>query len=384
MMKLKQIFQESGIDLQREFVVKDEGIWRRMLRAGSLGLGEGYMERWWESEDLVSVYRKLLKHEAQLKGLIQWQPIVWLPALQSRLFNLQRRAANKKAVQHHYDAGQELFERMLDKELMLYSCAFFSQQDLSLEQAQRAKMDLIARKLLLQPGVTQVGKRIIDYGCGWGGALNYFATEYGLSGLGITLSENQIRIAQERFGYSGIEFKLLDYRDLPLLEDEELYDMGFSIGAFEHFGYKNYPLFFDTVARTLKKGSLFLLHTIVSEATNRSGYDPFLKKYIFGNAHIPSLEEITKAAEGRLEIHNVHRFGEYYALTLRQWQERLMDTWPELESLKPELYTETYRRMWATYLSMCIAVFEERKNTLFQIVMSHGAPSSGVYHGGWA
>lgn len=378
MKKFESIFKAIGIT-SREFRPSNEGIWKRILKFGNLGLGEGYMEGWWTSDDLVSFYRKLLQHEKRLKQMIMVRPGLLLPAIQSKFFNLQRRAQNKKDVQRHYDAGQELFDRMLDPGLLMYSCGFFSRSDMSLQEAQIAKMDLIAQKLQLRP---DSGQNILDIGCGWGGGLKHMNEKYGVTGLGITLAKDQLAVAQSRFACKGTSYELMDYRDLPASVSIP-FDAGYSIGMFEHVGPKNYIQFFDVLHQVIKPGGLFVLHTIGTHKTTHKGYDPFLKKHVFGNAHIPSLKEIVSAAEGKMRVLNIHEFGPYYALTLRKWLEQLMSSWSELEEIDPKLYTESYRKMWEIYLSMVIAVFEKEKNTLFQIVLSNGAPAGGIYHGGW-
>lgn len=379
MKTFESAFKSIGIR-NHEFNPLNKGIWNRILRFGTLGLGEGYIEGWWKSNDLVSFYRKLIQHEKRLKRIIRLQPALLLAAIQAKLFNLQSKTLSKRDVQSHYDAGQELFDRMLDPELLMYTCGFFPRSDMSLQEAQVAKLALVAQKLRLSPGSRQ---HIVDIGSGWGGALKYMNEAYGVSGMGITLAKDQVAVSQSRFRRAGTRYELIDYRDLPGSITKP-FDAGYSIGMFEHIGPKNYREFFEVLKQVIKPGGLFVLHTIGTHQTTHKGFDPFLRKHIFGNAHISSLKEMVSASEGNMRVLDIHEFGPYYAITLSKWQERLMNAWPELEAIDSTLYTASYRRMWEVYLSMVEAAFKEEKNTLFQLVLSNGAPAGGVYHGGWA
>ena len=139
MKTFESAFKSIGIR-NHEFNPLNKGIWNRILRFGTLGLGEGYIEGWWKSNDLVSFYRKLIQHEKRLKRIIRLQPALLLAAIQAKLFNLQSKTLSKRDVQSHYDAGQELFDRMLDLELLMYTCGFFPRSDMSLQEAQVAKL----------------------------------------------------------------------------------------------------------------------------------------------------------------------------------------------------------------------------------------------------
>src|SRR5690606_12631051 len=237
---------------------------------------------------------------------------------------------------------------------MVYSCGYWAQAD-TLEAAQEAKLDLICRKIGLQPGMS-----VLDIGSGWGGLLNFAAERYGITGLGVTVSGEQAALANQRAGSLPVETRLMDYATL-----EGQFDRIVSVGMFEHVGYKNYPAFLEKVRRLLKPDGLFLLHSIGGNHSATHG-DPWTEKYIFPNGMLPSIAQIGAAAEGRFVMEDWHNFGADYDRTLMAWLANFEAAWPALSAR----YDERFRRMWRFYLSVSAALFRARQINLWQIVFS--------------
>ena len=337
--------------------VHNEALFARIAAEGTLGLGEGYMDGWWDCERLDEMVCRALR--ANLAEKIR--PVRFLLFhLQARLWNLQRRARAFQVGRRHYDLGRDLFQAMLDRR-MLYSCGYWRQAS-TLDEAQEHKLDLIARKLGLEPGM-----RVLDIGCGWGGALHYFAERYGVSGVGVTVSEDQYAMAKERNADLPIEIRMQDYRLL-----DEPFDHIYSIGMFEHVGYKNYATYMDMVRRCLKPDGLFLLHTI-GASISLVHTDPWIARYIFPNGMLPSARQITIAAEGRLQLEDWHNFPQDYDRTLMSWHANFERAWPELAPA----YGERFYRMWRYYLLVSAGTFRSCDNQLWQVVFSRNGVPGG-------
>lgn len=334
----------------------------RLLAEGSLGLGESYMDGWWDAESLDDLLFHLIG--ARLDERVHGAGEI-LDALRARLTNPQTRRRSREVGERHYDLGNDLYAAMLGKRLV-YSCGYWRDAAGSrlndLDAAQEAKLDLICRKLGLQPGM-----RVLDIGCGWGEALKFAAQRYGVSGVGITISKEQAQFARELCAGLPVEIRLQDYRDL-----EETFDRSFSIGMFEHVGVHNYRTYFEVARRTLIPDGLFLLHSIGSNVS-RERTDPWIGKYIFPNSMLPSAEQIAKASEGLFVIEDWHNFGADYDRTLQAWRANVEAAWHVL----PERYDERFRRMWRYYLSASMASFRARHIQLWQLVLSPGGLPGG-------
>ena len=340
-----------------DFRVHDEAVFARIAAEGTLGLGEAYMDGWWDCERLDEMVCRALR----VNLAEQVRPLRFLLFhLQARLWNLQRRARAFQIGQRHYDLGRDLFRAMLDRR-MIYSCGYWRRTE-TLDEAQEHKLDLIARKLGLSPGM-----RVLDIGCGWGGALQYFAERYGVSGVGVTVSEDQCAMARERNAGLPVDIRIQDYRLLG-----EAFDRIYSIGMFEHVGYKNYATYMDVVRRCLKPDGLFLLHTI-GTPTSLVHVDPWITRYIFPNGLLPSAKQITTAAEGRLNLEDWHNFPQDYDRTLMCWHANFERAWPELAPV----YGERFYRMWRYYLLVSAGTFRSCKNQLWQIVFSRNGVAGG-------
>ena len=332
---------------------------KRVFQQGSLGLGESYMEGWWDCERLDILFCKILK--AKLDKQVPGNLKDILRVVSARLFNLQSRSRSWIVGKEHYDIGNDLFALMLDPH-MQYSCGYWRHAQ-TLEEAQNAKLEMICEKLQLKPGM-----RLLDIGCGWGGLAAYAARNYGVSVDGVTISREQQKLAQQRCEGLDVNILLQDYRDL-----DTDYDRIVSVGMFEHVGPKNYDTYFSVVDRCLKPNGLFLLHTIGSNQTGLS-VDPWINKYIFPNGCLPSIRQIASVSESRLIMEDWHNFGSDYDKTLMAWHERFNQAWPGLSSN----YTPRFRRMFNYYLCACAGAFRARDIELWQVLFSRGT-EGGMY-----
>lgn len=357
---IQQLASSAGIGFNGtrpwDIQVLNPGFYQRIIRDGIVGLGESYMEGWWECERLDQLFTRLVK--AQLSDKLPQQLSVLLNLIWARLTNRQSRQRARIIGEVHYDLGNDLFEVMLDSR-MQYSCAYWKEVN-TLEEAQEAKLDLICRKLDLKPGM-----KLLDIGCGWGGLPEFAARRYGVSVVGITISKEQHQLAHDRCKGLDIEIRLQDYRDL-----HDTFDRIVSVGMFEHVGPRNYGTFFRTVRKAISDNGLFLLHTIGS-LQSVSSVNPWIEKYIFPNGCLPSMLQITRSTESLFVTEDWHNFGADYDLTLVAWEKRFEAGWPELK----HYYSDLFYRMFRYYLLSCAGGFRARELQLWQIVFSpHGVP----------
>jgi cyclopropane-fatty-acyl-phospholipid synthase len=335
----------------QDITVRDDRFYNRVIRGGTLGLGESYMDGWWDANALDEfIYTGLMAH---LNTAIQANLATFLTIAKASLFNLQSTSRAFHIAEAHYDLGNDLYEAMLDSR-MVYSCGYWAKAK-TLNEAQEAKLDLICRKVGLKKG-----DHILDIGCGWGSFAKFAAEKYGVSVVGVTVSKEQAVLARERCKGLPIEIRVQDYRDL-----DEKFDHIISIGMFEHVGVKNYETYFNVAKKCLKKGGLFLLHTIGSQ-TSSVGGDPWIEKYIFPGGHLPSVSQIGKAVEGGFIIEDLHNFGSDYDKTLMAWWKNFDAAWPTLR----EKYGDRFYRMWKYYLLSCAGAFRARDIQLWQVVLS--------------
>jgi cyclopropane-fatty-acyl-phospholipid synthase len=279
----------------------------------------------------------------------------WLRTL--RQFNPVPRA--RRNVAHHYDLSATLYELFLDRDLQ-YSCAYFLDPHDSLEAAQHNKKEHIAAKLRLDRGM-----RVLDIGCGWGGLALFLADQADVRVTGITLSEEQIKVAQRRAEQAGLasraEFHLRDYR-----QEGGTYDRIVSVGMFEHVGVTHYDTFFRVIADRLADDGVALLHTI-GRAAPPGGTNPWIQKYIFPGGYTPSLSEVVRAIErSGLLITDVEVLRLHYAETLRRWR----DNFQRNRDRVAALYDERFCRMWEFYLAACEITFRYLNSVVFQIQLA--------------
>ncbi len=330
--------------------IHDPRFFRRVLAETSLGLGESYMDGWWDCERLDEMICRVLR-AGLLNRVRSWRDIA--AHLQARLLNLQDGRRAFQVGEHHYDIGDDLYRAILDRR-MIYSCAYWKDAE-TLDAAQEAKLDLIFRKLQLQPGM-----RVLDIGCGWGGAARYAAERYGVEVYGVTVSRRQAGHARRLCRGLPVTIELKDYREI-----RGRFDCGFSIGMFEHVGHKNYATYMEVVRRCLPEDGLFVLHTIGGNVYETHG-NPWVTRYIFPNSMLPSIQQIGEAIQGRLIMEDWQNFGPDYERTLLAWYDNFERAWPDLAPR----YGERFYRMWRFYLLSFAGAFRARHIQLWQIVLS--------------
>lgn len=337
--------------------INDQRLPSRVLAGGSLGLGESYMDGWWDAASLDGFLFHLL--DARIDQRTHSLAELW-DGLRAHLLNLQKGHRAFEVGERHYDLGNDLYRAMLGKRLV-YSCGYWRQAE-NLDDAQEAKLDLICRKLGLRPGM-----RVLDIGCGWGEALKFAAERYGVSGVGITISREQAVFARELCAGLPIEIRVQDYREV-----EEPFDRILSVGMFEHVGVKNYRTYFEVARRCLSDEGLFLLHTIGGNQSV-THTDPWIGRYIFPNSMLPSAAQIATAVEDVFVIEDWHNFGTDYDRTLQAWRANIESAWDGL----PARYDERFRRMWRYYLAASMAAFRARRIQLWQLVLSPRGVAGG-------
>jgi cyclopropane-fatty-acyl-phospholipid synthase len=332
--------------------VHDERFYKRAITEVELGLGESYMDGWWDAEKPDELIYNIVR--ADLQNKIKRNYKIALQLAGFYLINMQSRRRAFIIGEKHYDLGNDLFRLMLDKR-MNYSCGYWKDAA-SLDQAQENKLDLICRKLYIKPGM-----RILDIGCGWGAFVKYAAEKYDAKVVGITVSKEQVSLAKELCAGFPVEIRLQDYRDV-----NEQFDRIVSVGMIEHVGYKNYSEFFRVAQRNMHDDGLFLLHTIGDVQSTKST-DAWTHKYIFPNGMLPSVAQLGKAIEGIFVMEDWHNIGADYDKTLMAWHQNFINSWNDLKNK----YSERFFRMWKYFLLSSAGAFRARnKNQLWQIVLS--------------
>ncbi len=359
---LRDLLRPAGVDLDGknpwDIQVHDERFYKRVMTQAELGLGESYMDGWWDAGQLDEfIYRILLSN---LEDRVKRNYKVAFQLAGFQLINMQARRRAFIIGKRHYDLGNELFKRMLDKR-MNYSCAYWKGAK-TLDEAQENKLELICRKLYLKSGM-----KVLDIGCGWGAFGKYAAEKYGVKVVGLTVSKEQVSLGMELCKGLPVEFRLQDYRDV-----NEEFDRVVSVGMIEHVGYKNYSEFFKVAHRCLKADGLFLLHTIGSLRSVKST-DAWTHKYIFPNGTLPSVAQLAKAMEGLFVMEDWHNIGADYDKTLMAWHANFTNGW---EAIKAN-YDERFFRMWKYFLLSSAGAFRARTNQLWQIVFSKGGVPGG-------
>jgi cyclopropane-fatty-acyl-phospholipid synthase len=331
-----------------------------LIRNPRLGLGETYMDERLIIEDgTILDLMELITSNNRWEDGARGRKLIGKSKL-SALMAVWRRNKPAKArqnVAHHYDIGNELYEIFLDDDLQ-YSCAYFTSPGNSLEQAQADKKAHIAAKLGLG-----AGQRVLDIGCGWGGTALYLHRVAKVDVLGVTLSEEQLKVARQRAKDAGVDkhvrFELIDYRAL----DGE-FDRIVSIGMFEHVGLAHYEEFFHKCRDLLKPDGVMLLHTIGRLGASSGAPDPFTDKYIFPGYHLPSLAQVTSAsARARLIPADIEILRLHYGYTLRHWLDRVTKARARIEAM----YDARFFRMWECYLAGGIVMFESGSGCNYQI-----------------
>lgn len=342
--------------------IADAATLRALILNPDLGLGEGYMDAKITPRNCTLDDALTLIIRNRFKGTVPpWMLMANRARFHMRRF-IQRNAPNasRKNVAHHYDISDDLYRLFLDQD-MQYSCAYFSDEGMTLEQAQIAKKAHIAGKLCLEPDM-----HVLDIGCGWGGMALTLARDYGCRVTGITLSENQLATAQRRAEAAGladrIEFRLQDYRHTP-----GTFDRIVSVGMLEHVGVPNFDTYFGRVAELLDPDGVALIHTIGRSAPPMA-HSSWINKYIFPGGYVPSLSELAPAMERSglwqtdIEIWRLH-----YATTIRHWRDRFDAHLDEIR----KTYDERFVRMFRYYLTVCILAFEHQMQGVYHLQLAH-------------
>ena len=351
---------EVGGDRPQDIAVHDGRFWARVLADRELGLGESYQEGWWDANQLDEFIAEV--QALDLQSLVRPSPALTLRILKARARNRQTVRRARRNAGAHYNIGNDLYERMLDKR-MIYSCGYWHRAA-DLDEAQVHKLDLICRKLHLEPGM-----RLLDIGCGWGGFAKFAAAEYGAVVTGVTPAEEQARLAQQACADLPVDIRECDYRDV-----RGRFDRIVSIGMMEHVGPRYLKTFFRRCNDLLDAGGMMLHHTIGSlESKNHT--DPWFDKYIFPGGVVPSLAQISSATEKDWVIEDLHNFGPYYDRTLMAWHRNVTAAWDDLPA-----YDERFRRTWDYYLLSSAGSFRARALQLWQIVFTRSRRRSSVYH----
>lgn len=336
-------------------VVNDQ-LYQRVFRDGAMGIGEAYMDGWWSCDKLDELGTRIFG--AHLERKLKLTPKVAWHGIKARLTNPGRQSKAFEVGQTHYDIGNDLYRAMLDKRLV-YTCGYWKTAK-TLDEAQEAKLDLVCRKIGLK-----AGDRVLDIGGGWGSFAKFAAEKYGAHVVNISVSKEQIALANELCKGLPVENRLQDYRDV-----NERFDHVVSLGMFEHVGVKNYRTYMEVVNRNLKDDGLFLLHSIGRNSSATSS-DAWASKYIFPNSMLPSIKQIGESIENLFVMEDWHNFGAYYDKTLMAWRANFEHHWPDLK----DKYDNRFYRMWNLYLLTSAASFRVRNIQLWQVVFSkYGVP----------
>jgi cyclopropane-fatty-acyl-phospholipid synthase len=359
--KVQQLLTKADITINGtrpwDIQVHNEGLYDRVLREGTLALGESYVDGWWDVPDLSEFFAKALR--SKIADQVSPIGMMWY-IVRAHLTNMQNKERAFQVGREHYDIGNDIYERMLDKRLV-YTCAYWKDAE-TLDEAQEAKLDLVCRKLGIKPG-----DKVLDVGCGWGSFMQFAAEKYGAHVTGITVSEEQAALVREKLKHLPIEIRVEDYRDTT-----GEFDHIVSLGMFEHVGPKNYRTYIEKMRSLLKDDGLFMLHTIGSGASTMTN-DPWIDKYIFPNGVLPSIEQIGTAINDIMIVEDLHNFGAYYDITLMHWWANFDKRWPEIA----EKYGPRFWRMWRYYLMSCAGAFRARHTQLWQIVLSKNGVVGG-------
>ncbi len=316
-------------------------VWR-IMRNLSMGIGEGYMRGDIDIEGPLDKFIALPNRN--LDSLKRFANNNF-----SRLLNKNKQGKQREYIAHHYDLGNDFYKLWLDKEAMGYTCGYYRTPEDTLEQGQVQKYDYILKKLELEKG-----QSLIDLGCGWGFLLVRAAKLYGITGVGVTLSSEQVARARAHAEEQGVadkvRFELLNYQEAHTLG--QTFDRVVSVGMLEHVGRGNHDQYFEAVDRLLKPGGISVLHSITQQTEIQT--DPWLDKYIFPGGYTPSVREITALLPNYgFYLYDYENIGPHYIPTLQGW-------WERFEAHKDtvlDMYDEQFYRMWRLYLAGSIAAF---------------------------
>lgn len=344
--------------------LRSDEVLRRVLRDGALGFGESHMDGDWQTDDIEQFCNELLKLEGA-EGQLGWRAVpllgsLLLGAVASRLLPRNTLQSARANVAHHYNISNDLYERMLGPSMM-YSSGYFHKPGMSLEEAQRAKMVLLAKKLDLRPGL-----RVLEIGFGWGSMARFLADEYGVFVTALSLSEAQLDFARRRNGHPNVDFRLQDYRTMELEVEGQRYDRILSVEMIEHVGRKHLPTFFSKCEELLADDGIMALQSIGCSIWKVMVGKSFIERYIFPGCEPPQQTDFAQVAND-WHLEDWQSFGKDYARTMRLWRSNL-GTWEGLDQ-----FDQRFQRMWEYYLLSCAASFDRRRTKVWQLVYTKTA-----------
>jgi len=341
--------------------IHSEEFWRRLYGQGTLGLGEAYMDGIWDVADMAEFFNRVLRSRVP-EGVRVTTNLVW-QVVQARVMNMQNITRSQRIAAMHYNET-EAYKASLDKR-MTGSCGYWPEGVTNVDEAQEAKLDMVCRKIGVQPGQT-----VWDIGCGWGAFMGFAAEKYGANCVGVTVSPDQAAYGRERYQGLPIEFRVQDYRQFEGKTDHVV-----SMGMFEHVGHKNYRTYFEKARSVIKDDGLFMMHTIGSQWSTET-IEAWLEKYIFPGGVIPSIAQIGKAIDGLFTVIDLHNIGPHYDKTLVAWYENFDRNWKQQRN--PE--EERFYRLWKYYLLCCAGGFRAKVLQVWQFVLSPtGVPDGYVF-----
>jgi cyclopropane-fatty-acyl-phospholipid synthase len=360
----KRAFGQEGQAPRVRLLVHDQRFYSRLIQDAALGLGESYMDGWWDEEDGRIVDLMGLIFANDLRAKVHGNLLLKLNLLVRWLRTIATVSRSRANVEFHYDTGNDFFELILDP-LMTYSCGYQLLPNDTLEEMQLQKYELISRKLDLQPG-----DRLLDIGCGWGGMLRYAAKSYGVRGLGLTLSSEQARWARRQIREDGLEdrleIRLQDYREV-----RGEFDKVVSIGMFEHVGKEYHATYMRQVHALLRTGGLGVLHTIGATGSTFPGL--WLRKYIFPGTYLPGIGDFTGTAErATLKVVHLENLKPHYAETARHWKENLHARRRAIMSLR-DFRSERVFRMWDFFFQLLEGSFRFGDLQVYQMLFYKGS-----------
>lgn len=354
------IQQNTDITMNEEnsdIIVHNDSVYKKILAKGELGLAESYMDGDWSSENLGRFIKKILIHQDILEEKIKYKvpQLLYLNLKYkvSGLFNTNTILKSPVNIMKHYDIGNDLYVKMLGK-TMQYTCAYYNEKNTDLDQAELNKMELIAKKLDLKPGMS-----VLDIGCGFGSMAYHLVTNYNVKVTGVTLSQKQVDFAKENYTHENLDISYKDYREVT-----GKYDRVYSVGIMEHIGSRNYKFYFDKCEELLEDEGVMLFHTMAIAKPNKNQNKYFASTYIFPEGELPDINNITQAFNGDWRLEDFQNMGISYSKTFDAWKNNIGD-WEGLDN-----YDIVFRRMWEYYLNLFAENFRCQNFLLWQFVVT--------------
>ena len=361
MRKVRDLLAEADVRIngKRPFdmIVHDERLFRRLIVDGAMGLGDAYVDGWWDCQAVDQFFDRVLTADVPQRVGARDRHGVF-ESIIGRVMNLQTLARARRNGQRHYDLGNDLFAAMLDKR-MAYTCAYWRDAQ-TLDDAQEDKLDLVCHKVDLRRG-----QRVLDAGCGWGSFAQFAAERYEAHVVGVTVSEQQVKLARERCAGLPVDIRLQDYRMV-----NQTFDQIVSIGMLEHVGPKNYRTCLEKFHRSLNDYGLCLIHTMGARSSFPNAKDieaTWITRRIFPGLVVPSIKQFGEAIDGLFVLEDAHNFGADYDRTLLEWFANFDAAWPRL---RDRYGGERFYRTWKYYLLSAAGAFRCRKYQLWQFVLS--------------